>query len=89
MVILVTADILLRNLANTGFVWSNEISEYALYLMTLMVAPWLLAARAACAARPRARCDPGARAWLLEAAGDLIGFALCLAPGPLRHADDL
>ena len=42
MVIVVTADILLRNLTRTGFAWSNEVSEYALYVMTLLTAPWLL-----------------------------------------------
>ena len=42
MVIIVTGDILLRNLANKGFVWANEVSEYSLYLITLLTAPWLL-----------------------------------------------
>ena len=28
-VLLVTADILLRNLTRTGFPWANEVSEYA------------------------------------------------------------
>ena len=30
MVVLVTADIVLRNVARGGFVWANEISEYSL-----------------------------------------------------------
>ena len=42
MVVLVTADILLRNLTRTGFPWANEVSEYALYITTLLTAPWLL-----------------------------------------------
>ena len=42
MVVLVTADILLRNITRTGFPWANEVSEYALYAMTLLAAPWLL-----------------------------------------------
>ena len=42
MVIIVTGDILLRNLANKGFVWANEVSEYSLYFITLLTAPWLL-----------------------------------------------
>jgi hypothetical protein len=33
-----TADILLRNLTRTGFSWANEVSEYALYLITLLTA---------------------------------------------------
>ena len=43
MVVIVTADIVLRNLdAQRHFVWANEVSEYSLYLITLLTAPWLL-----------------------------------------------
>src|SRR4051812_16369034 len=42
MVVLVTADILLRDFTGGGFVWATEVSEYALYVITLLVAPWLL-----------------------------------------------
>ncbi len=78
MVIVVTADIVLRNFAGSAFVWANEVSEYALYLMTLLTAPWLLR-------RGRhVRLDllltmlPARAAWLLEALGDLLGFAVCI-----------
>ena len=39
---MVTADIVLRNATRAGFPWANEISEYALYITTLLTAPWLL-----------------------------------------------
>ena len=42
MVVIVSADIILRNLFGRGFTWANEVSEYALYIMTLLTAPWLL-----------------------------------------------
>ena len=42
MVVMVTADIVLRNLTRNGFPWANEVSEYALYVITLLTAPWLL-----------------------------------------------
>ena len=42
MVLLVSADIVLRNLTRTGFSWSNEVTEYGLYVITLLTAPWLL-----------------------------------------------
>ena len=42
MVVLTTGDIVLRNLVGRGFDWANEVSEYALYLTTLLAAPWLL-----------------------------------------------
>lgn len=75
-VVLVTADILLRNLTRTGFPWANEVSEYALYLITLLTAPWLLRRGqhvrldlVLTMVRPRV-------AWALEAAGDLLGVAV-------------
>ena len=42
MVLIVTADIVLRNLTRGGISWANEVTEYALYLITLLAAPWLL-----------------------------------------------
>jgi TRAP-type C4-dicarboxylate transport system permease small subunit len=78
MVVMVAADILLRNLTRTGFAWSNEISEYALYVITLLTAPWLLRRG------QHVRIDlvltlvPARVAWLMEAASDVLGFAVCL-----------
>jgi TRAP-type C4-dicarboxylate transport system permease small subunit len=76
MVVLVTADIVLRNVARGGFVWANEISEYSLYLVTLLAAPWLLRRG------QHIRLDlvlvmlPDRIAWLIEVAGDIVGFAI-------------
>jgi TRAP-type transport system small permease protein len=78
MVVMVTADIVLRNLTRTGFPWANEVSEYALYLITLLTAPWLLRRG------QHVRIDlvltlvPARVAWLMEAASDVLGFAVCL-----------
>src|SRR3954470_24865115 len=78
MVVMVTADILLRNLTRTGFAWSNEISEYALYAITLLTAPWLLRRG------QHVRLDlvltqvPARIAWLMEAASDILGFAVSM-----------
>jgi TRAP-type C4-dicarboxylate transport system permease small subunit len=78
MVVVVTADILLRNLASFGISWANEVTEYALYLITLLTAPWLLRRG------QHVRLDiiltlvPARVAWLMEAAGDVLGFAVCL-----------
>jgi TRAP-type transport system small permease protein len=78
-VIVVTADIVLRNtVRGGGFSWANEVSEYALYLMTLLTAPWLLRRG------QHVRLDiiltlvPARVAWLMEAVGDLLGFAVCV-----------
>jgi TRAP-type transport system small permease protein len=78
MVILVTIDVALRNLLNTGFVWSNEVSEYALYLMTLLTAPWLLRRGQHVRLDLVLTAVPARAAWLLEAAGDVIGFVVCV-----------
>jgi TRAP-type C4-dicarboxylate transport system permease small subunit len=78
MVAVVTADIVLRNLGRTGFSWADEVSEYALYLITMCTAPWLLRRG------QHVRIDivltlvPPPVAWGMEAIADVIGFAVCL-----------
>ncbi len=78
MVILVTADIVLRNLTRTGFPWSNEVSEYALYLVTLMTAPWLLRRGQHVRVDVMLTMVPSRIAWIMEAASDILGIAVCL-----------
>ena len=78
MVVMVTADILLRNLTRTGFAWSNEVSEYALYVITLLTAPWLLRRGQHVRVDLVLTLVPVRMAWLMEAAGDVLGFAVCL-----------
>ncbi len=78
MVATVTADVALRNSVGAGIVWANEVSEYALYVMTLLTAPWLLRRG------QHVRLDivltfvPARVAWLMEAAGDVVGFAVSI-----------
>jgi TRAP-type C4-dicarboxylate transport system permease small subunit len=78
MVVVVSADIVLRNTGAGGFAWANEVSEYALYGMTLLTAPWLLRRG------QHVRLDlvltmvPARAAWLMEAAGDIVGLVVCL-----------
>jgi len=78
MVIVVTADIVLRNTTRIAISWANEVSEYSLYLMTLLTAPWLLRRG------QHVRLDiiltlvPARVAWLMEAIGDLLGFAVSI-----------
>ena len=78
MVAVVSADILLRNVARASFTWANEVSEYALYLITLLAAPWLLRRGqhvrldlVLVVVRPRV-------AWAMELIADTIGFLTCL-----------
>ena len=78
MVALTTADIVLRNTLRVGFAWANEITEYALYLTTLLTAPWLLRRG------QHVRIDmllvliPPRLAWLLEAVADVVGLVASL-----------
>ena len=78
MVVLVTADIVLRNTARTGFAWANEITEYALYLITLLTAPWLLRRGQHVRIDMMLVLVPPRLAWAMEAMADLVGLAASL-----------
>lgn len=83
MVVIVTGDILLRNFVSKGFIWANEVSEYALYLITLLTAPWLLRRGQHVRLDLVLTAVPKGIAWILEAAGDVVGFLVCL--GMIRY----
>jgi TRAP-type C4-dicarboxylate transport system permease small subunit len=78
MVVVVCADIVLRNLTGAGIAWANETSEYALYVMTLLTAPWLLRRGQHVRLDILLTVMPPRLAWLMEAFGDLLGFAVSL-----------
>ena len=78
MVALVTADIVLRNTLGTGFAWSNEVTEYGLYLTTLLTAPWLLRRGQHVRIDMALVLVPPRVAWIMEAAADLLGLAASL-----------
>ena len=78
MVVLVTADIVLRNVARVGFPWANEVTEYALYLITLLTAPWLLRRGQHVRIDMALALVPPRVAWLMEAAADILGLAASL-----------
>lgn len=42
MAVTVSADVLLRNLGVPSMPWLLEVVEYALFIVTFMVAPWVL-----------------------------------------------
>jgi TRAP-type C4-dicarboxylate transport system permease small subunit len=78
MVVMVTADIVLRNVTRSGFPWANEISEYALYIITLLTAPWLLRRGQHVRIDLVLTAMPKRIAWLMEMIGDVMGFVVCL-----------
>ena len=78
MMLIITGDVVLRNLGLRGIPWSNEISEDILYLVTLMTGPWLLRQGRHIRVDILLRVLPPRRAWQLEWLGDLLGLACCL-----------
>ena len=46
MMLMICADVFLRNVpllpSLRGLAWADEVSEYMLYLITMLAAPWLL-----------------------------------------------
>jgi TRAP-type C4-dicarboxylate transport system permease small subunit len=78
MVVLITADVVIRNVSPHAIPWADEVTEYALYALTLLTAPWLLRQG------QHVRLDlllgiiPARAAWVLEIVADLIGISACL-----------
>ncbi len=77
-VLLVTADIVMRNLTRAGFPWANEVSEYALFLITVLTAPWLLRRGQHVRLDLLLAAVPPRVAWLMEMTADTVGFAVCV-----------
>ena len=78
MVVLVTADIVLRNTLGIGFSWANEVTEYALYIITLLTAPWLLRRGQHVRIDMALVLVPPRVAWVMEALADIVGLAASL-----------
>jgi TRAP-type transport system small permease protein len=78
MVAIITLDVVMRNVSPHAIPWADEVTEYALYALTLLTAPWLLRQG------QHVRLDlllgviPPRAAWALEIAADVVGFAGCL-----------
>lgn len=82
MMLVIVADVALRNLAIPGLpgslAWSNEVSELMLYLITMCVAPWLLRQGQHIRVDIVLQALPGRFAWYLEWLADLLGLGCCL-----------
>lgn len=82
MMLIIVADVALRNLAipglPQGLAWSNEISELMLYLITMCVAPWLLRQGQHIRVDIVLQALPPQLAWYFEWVGDLVGLACCV-----------
>jgi TRAP-type transport system small permease protein len=82
MMLVIVADVLLRNLPvpglPRGLAWSNEVSELMLYLTTVLVAPWLLRQGQHIRVDILLQAIPPRLAWSLEWLGDVLGLGCCL-----------
>lgn len=82
MMLVIVADVALRNLAvpgmPQGLAWSNEISELMLYLLTMCVAPWLLRQGQHIRVDIVLQAVPPELAWYMEWVGDVIGLVCCV-----------
>ena len=78
MTLLIGADVASRNLRLGGVPWSAEVSEDAIYLLTLLAAPWLLRQGQHIRIDILLRALPRTLAWALEWVGDILGLGCCL-----------
>src|SRR5215475_6409438 len=78
MTLMIGADVLLRNVGAGGISWSNEVSEYILYLVTLLSAPWLLRRGQHIRVDILLRAVPKRTAYAMEWIADVIGLACAL-----------
>jgi TRAP-type C4-dicarboxylate transport system permease small subunit len=82
MMLIIVTDVALRNFAFSGgpqgIGWSNEVSEFILYGVTLCVSPWLLRQGQHIRVDIVLQAIPAKVAWGLEWLGDLLGLVCCL-----------
>jgi TRAP-type C4-dicarboxylate transport system permease small subunit len=83
MTLMICADVLLRNVrvipGMVGLEWSNEISEGALYLVTMLTAPWLLRRGQHIRVDIVLRAVPKQIGWIFEWVVDTLGLVCCIA----------
>jgi TRAP-type C4-dicarboxylate transport system permease small subunit len=80
--LVICADVLLRNVrivpGMLGVSWANEVTEYALYLITMLTAPWLLRQGQHIRIDVLLRAIPRRLAWYCEWAVDAIALSCCV-----------
>jgi TRAP-type C4-dicarboxylate transport system permease small subunit len=78
MTVLIGLDVLLRNIGAGGIASSNELSEDALYLITLIAAPGVLRQGQHIRVDIVLRILPAHVGWTLEWICDIVGLSCCL-----------
>ena len=83
MMLVICVDVLLRNVRLVPGVysvaWANEVTEYALYFITLLTAPWLLRRGMHIRIDVLLRAIPPRLAWACEWAVDVLALVCCIA----------
>ena len=83
MMLVICVDVLLRNVrlvpGMIGLPWANEITEYALYLIAMLTAPWLMRQGMHVRVDVLLRAIPARLAWYCEWLADLAALACSLA----------
>lgn len=77
MVLVICADVVVRNLGWGNLPWATEIAEYTLYLSTFLAAPWLLRSGAHVRLDLVLKALPHGIAWWLELVTDVIAIITC------------
>ncbi len=81
MMLVICVDVLLRNVriapGMLGVPWANEMTEYALYLITMLTAPWLLRQGQHIRVDVLLRAMPRRFAWYCEWVADLLALTCC------------
>jgi len=82
MMLVICLDVLLRNVRIVpgvyGVSWANEVTEYALYLITMLTVPWLLRQGQHIRIDILLRTMPRRLAWYCEWASDLCALVCCV-----------
>ena len=78
MTLLIGGDVLLRNVGAGGIPPSNELSEYGLYLSTILAAPGLLRRGQHIRVDIVLQAIPPRLAWYFEWIGDIVGILCCV-----------
>ena len=78
MMLMIVADVALRNSGLSGIPWSYEVSEDILYLITLLTGPWLLRQGQHIRVDILLRAMSPRLARRMEWLCDIVGLACCL-----------
>lgn len=77
MALLVTLDVVMRNVGFGTIAWVNEVSEYSLPVATLLIAPWLLYRNEHVRLDVLVHAVPRRISVALERCCDALGIAIC------------